>query len=106
MPVRRVYGTWVANGNDAYNESKYSDNKGLLEWTVSPVVGKVQFTHSVPTLSFVPDNVSDIPLVEMGMRCKMGVSADIATEESANDNSAIDIEGTVSVYTNFDKTTL
>ena len=42
----------------------------------------------------------------MGMRCKMGVSADIATEESATDNTAIDIAGTVSGYTNLDKTTL
>ena len=106
MPVRRVYGTWVANGNDAYDESKYSDTKGLLEWKASEAGGTVQFTHTVPTLSFIPDNVNDIPLVEMGMRCKMGVSADIATEESATDNSAIDIAGTVSGYTNLDKTTL
>ena len=23
MPVRRVYGTWVANGKEAYDETKY-----------------------------------------------------------------------------------
>jgi hypothetical protein len=102
MPVRRVYGTWVANGKEAYDESKYSE-KGHLEWQVSQNAGKVLFTHSVPTLSFVPDNVNDIPLVEMGMRCKMGVSGDITTEVSAVD--AVDISAGPT-YTNLEKTTL
>ena len=103
MPVRRVYGTWVANGKEAYDETKYSD-KGHLEWDDTDV-GKALFTHTVPTLSFVPDNVSDIPLVEMGMRCKMGVSADIASEATTNQLTEVDIVGSTS-YTNLDKTTL
>ena len=104
MPVRRVYGTWVANGKEAYDETKYND-KGHLEWVVSGDAGTVQFTHSVPTLSFVPDNVSDIPLVEMGMRCKMGVSTDVASEATTNALTEVDILGTTS-YTNLQLTTL
>jgi hypothetical protein len=98
-----VYGTWVANGKDAYDETKYNA-KGHLEWEVSAVAGKVQFTHSMPTLSFVPDNMSDIPLVEMGMRCKKGVSADIVSEETTNQPTEVDIVGSA-CYTNLDKTT-
>ena len=102
MPVRRVYGTWVANGKEAYDESKYNA-KGHLEWQVSAGAGKVQFTHTVPTLSFVPDSVNDIPLVEMGMRCKMGVSAEIVSEVSLA--NAVDIAGTTT-FTNLKSTNL
>jgi hypothetical protein len=97
-----VYGTWVANGKEAYDETKYNA-KGHLEWTPSVAEGKVQFTHTVSTLSFVPDNVSDIPLVEMGMRCKMGVSADIASEASLVGD--VDILGTTT-FTNLESTSL
>ena len=102
MPVRRVYGTWVANGKEAYDETKYNATGHLL-WVVSNGAGTVQFTHSVPTLSFVPDSVNDIPLVEMGMRCKMGVSTDIASEVSLA--NAVDIAGTTT-FTNLKSTNL
>jgi hypothetical protein len=52
----------------------------------------------------VPDNVEDIPLVEMGMRCKMGLNQEITTEKSPA--NLVDIAGTKSGYTNLDKTTL
>jgi hypothetical protein len=133
-PVRRVYGTWVANGNDVYDESKYDvadasitstmagntpDNAtdaeinaaivlavkkvrklGRVKWQHS-VDNEVEFTHTVSTLSFVPDNVEDISLVEMGMRCKMGLGADDTTEVTANNH--VDIAGATS-YSNLQLT--
>jgi hypothetical protein len=52
----------------------------------------------------VPDNVEDISLVEMGMRCKMGLGTDVATE--ATPNPLVDIAGGKSGYSNLDQTTL
>ena len=125
--VRRVYGTWVANGKEVYDESQYdvaeinddvTDNnaltiktalnlavnkvrkQGRVKWQHS-TDNKVEFTHTVSTLSFVPDNVEDISLVEMGMRCKMGLGADVTNEATANGH--IDISGTTS-YSNLQLT--
>jgi hypothetical protein len=136
MPVRRVYGTWVANGKEVYDESQYdvadanitsamagatADNatdaeindaivlavkkvrkQGRVKWQHS-TDNKVEFTHTVSTLSFVPDNVEDISLVEMGMRCKMGLGADDNNEATANGH--IDISGTTS-YSNLQLTNM
>ena len=127
MPVRRVYGTWVANGNDVYDETKYDvadidqdvtandaptiktalnlavnkvRKQGRVKWQHS-ADNLVEFTHTVSTLSFVPDNVEDISLVEMGMRCKMGLGADEPEEATANGH--VDIKGTTS-YSNLELT--
>jgi hypothetical protein len=127
MPVRRVYGTWVANGKEVYDETKYdvaaitqavADNtsaviKSAIETAVNKVRKQgrvkwqhsadnlVEFTHTVSTLSFVPDNVEDVSLVEMGMRCKMGLGADDNTEATAVGH--VDIAGTTS-YSNLQLT--
>jgi hypothetical protein len=74
--------------------------QGRVKWLHS-VDNNVEFTHTVQTLSFVPDNVEDISLVEMGMRCKMGLGADDATEATANGH--VDIAGATS-YSNLELT--
>jgi hypothetical protein len=131
-----VYGTWVANGKDVYDESKYDvadaditsamvagtdgsatdaeinaaivlavkkvRKQGRIKWLHS-TDNNVEFTHTVSTLSFVPNKVEDISLVEMGMRCKMGLGADVNTEATANGH--VDIEGATS-YSNLELTNM
>ena len=134
MPVRRVYGTWVANGKEVYDETKYDvadadvtsamvvvDANNITKAEIDTAIVKavklvrkqgrvawqhsannlVEFTHTVSTLSFVPDNVEDISLVEMGMRCKMGLGADDTSEATAVGHA--DIAGATS-YSNLELT--
>ena len=150
-PVRRVYGTWVANGPHQYSATNYSpvtfaipaadkatgagniatggsptnaELETLIDSAVAAVnVGgkptvamtltgnaaltgdsnpltkaklannnTVQFTHMVPTLSFVPDNARDIHLVQSGMRCKIGCSLAEQPEDEVTANGNVDIK--------------
>ena len=134
MPVRRVYGTWVCNGKEVYDETKYDvsaisadvniagDNatEAEIELAIETAVNKVrkqgrvkwriadndnvEFTHTVNTLSFVPDNVADIPLVEMGMRCKMGVGKAVTSEDSAVADTQLAYDSATSSYNNLSTT--
>ena len=119
LPLRRIYGTWVANGKEEYGLRQqtisgvvfdtdtgapqseegvlsFSDITDLaksraiegeyLEQRLRPgsydPTGRVlldgtadtfaYYSHTVPTLSFVPNNARDIGLLELGMRCKIG----------------------------------
>jgi hypothetical protein len=127
-PVRRVYGTWVANGTEVYGGGLDQEVKiTAAEFAVGAGGGDVvkfiagdfvqqviadgatyngrvvhnkdgngagratllRFTHWVTTLHFVPHNARDIPLVQTGMRCKIG-SAEFPSDETSNANN-IDI---------------
>jgi hypothetical protein len=144
-PVRRVYGTWVANGPQQYSAANHkpvdfaiaaadkatgagkvatagspsnAELATLIDSAVAAVnvgglptipmtltntkknpltkvqlanANTVQFTHMVPTLSFVPDNARDIHLVQSGMRCKIGCSATEQPEDETTPNGNIDI---------------
>ena len=50
----------------------------------------------VQTLHFVPDNPQDIPLVDQGMRCKIGYRTEPPGEASANGD--VDLESTLNDY--------
>ena len=141
LPIRRVYGTWVANGKEIYLEDTYKhatidaladvaavllqfngNRKGNKLPTMKLPIAKlnpltrvaladinnVNFTHTVGTLHFIPDNAQDIPLVEMGMRCKIGCGVNVPEDEvTLIDN--VDIagpDGNTREYTNLSLTTL
>ena len=141
-PVRRVYGTWVANGKEIYDKTKYksttvnvtdntaanidialaaltlpviamtlaADKKNPLTNDVLAANNTVQFTHTVPTLTFVPDNARDIGLIQTGMRCKIGCA--VIPEDEATANGNIDIKSSRALdvgtadYTNLELTNL
>ena len=96
LPVRRVYGTWVANGRGVYDkkdqmnpaaiDGAYVANSGeFIQMSFAngevyngvTLVGahSVECTEWVHTLHFVPHDARDIDLVEPGMRCKIGTAA-------------------------------
>lgn len=147
LPVRRVYGTWVANGGGVYNVASYditatkadgtdidsadgsvvdkalvavainkAGKHGRLAWTVAsgkknPLTGlavdqnnTVEFTHTVSTLTFVPDNVEDVALIQMGMRCKIGVGATAIPQGEDTLANPADITGSTE-YANLVSTT-
>ena len=56
----------------------------------------------VPTLTFVPNNARDLPLLEMGMRCKMGVSEALQPQGEASAADSTDIAGPQGAMTNLD----
>ena len=138
LPIRRIYGTWVANSKVAYtgltaaaNITQDAATQVLTAATVTalttainsrtptmtialgqknPLTGGViaieqtaiGLTHMVPTLTFVPNNARDLPLLEMGMRCKMGVSAALQPQGEASAAGSIDIAGPQGAMTNLD----
>jgi hypothetical protein len=137
LPIRRVYGTWVANGKEIYGNpiSKTAlagvnptdaeaqaisgkVNASVVELTLAggkknPLTGEVManqqtalVTHTVPTLTFVPDDPRDIGLIEQGLRCKIGVSELLAPEDESTDGGNTDILGTTDGYSNLDATDL
>jgi len=124
-PVRRVYGTWVCNGKEVYDKTKYTNTtaavagvynvatintainalrlptvkmelalgkKNPLTKVALAAANTVEFTHTVPSLSFVPDNAKDISLIESGMRCKIGCSATEVPEDEGTANANVDIK--------------
>jgi hypothetical protein len=137
MPVRRVYGTWVCNGKEVFNEDSYDvasitavlasvqdgsstdaeiktaiqgavnqvRKQGRVKWRIA-TDDNVDFTHTVNTLSFVPDNVADMPLVEMGMRCKMGVASALTTEVSVDADVTLAYDDVTSAYSNLELTSV
>jgi hypothetical protein len=147
LPIRRVYGTWVANGNQAY--AKYDETSSIPDSTIpahtdntnitaahvavlkaarvvmvpsmtlasasrNPLTGTalanentVDFVNMVKTLHFVPRNATDIPLIETGLRCKIGASnATILNIAESTEVGNVDIHGTQGDYTNLRETTL
>ena len=117
LPVRRVYGHWVANSNVAYRIRDViggATNDQIADFTavdkdiddlnayvrtlttylkasrqtnnrISHREGTddIEFSKTVPTLTFIPKNAKDIHLIEQGMRAKMGLATDVATEATA-----------------------
>lgn len=138
LPIRRVYGTWLANGKEIYGNAITKTtlasagaptagesatianlvNDSVVELTLSagkknPLTGQamanantVAITHTVPTLTFVPDDPRDIGLIEQGLRCKIGVSALLAPEDEETADANTDILGTKDGYTNLHDTDL
>ena len=138
LPVRRIYGTWVANSKVAYtgltaaaNITQDAASKVLSAASVNalttainsrtptmaiaagqknPLTGlaiatnqtAIGLTHMVPTLTFVPDNARDLPLLEMGMRCKMGVSAALQPQGEVSSGDDTPISGPQGAMTNLD----
>ena len=138
LPVRRIYGTWVANSKVAYtgltaaaNITQDAASKVLSAASVTalttainsrtptmaiaagqknPLTGlliasnqtAIGLTHMVPTLTFVPDNARDLPLLEMGMRCKMGVSAALQPQGEVSSGDDTPISGPQGAMTNLD----
>ena len=147
LPVRRVYGTWVANGSKAYAQygktTSAIPDAGAVAGTFiadADLVGAaagtvllsqaqmallraartiaqptmlfpnhevyqgvtmtadrtVELTHMVQTLHFVPDNPQDIPLVDQGMRCKIGYRTEPPGE--ASDDGDVDLVSTLNDY--------
>jgi len=106
LPVRRLYGRWIANGPASYIPSAIVPaDTTALPVSNTPTQAEIEaianfakaqkavsltgithdnhvFTKTVPTLHFVPNNAKDIHLLEQcqGMRCKMGVKAAVASE--------------------------
>ena len=74
LPIHRVYGTWCASHASVALFPSNADG-----------AGQDTYFH-VPTLSFVPTNARDLGLIQQGLRCKMGVSADIVGEATAAGN--------------------
>jgi hypothetical protein len=144
-PVRRVYGTWVCNGKEIYDKTKYTNttaavagnydvvtiNAAINALTLPTVkmalantkknpltkvglanANTVEFTHTVPTLSFVPDKAKDISLIESGMRCKIGCSLAEIPEDEGTANANVDIQSSRAAdvgsadYTNLTATNL
>ena len=105
LPVRRVYGRFVANGKQVYalrqltipavgdpaalrtidgeileqdvaNATK--DPAGVITATADR---KVKYTHTVNTLHFVPNHARDLSIIDTNMRCKIG-SADALLDDA------------------------
>lgn len=92
QPIRRVYGTFVANGpkfavssDDISNEFTATANQAI-DGVAAALNGTNGATavKGVPTLHFVPDDPTQISSIPMGQRCKFGVSAAIHGETTAN----------------------
>ena len=158
--VRRIYGTWCANGKETYDNAKHLSASpavnslnaiaaaGLTGANVdtaisaaiqgsigqsyamtldaatagqlkNPLTGvtlansnTVQFYHTVPTLTFVPDDPRDAHSIDPSMRCKIGVSPTDLPEGEATAAANIVVThpraadtGTAD-YLNLDKTNL
>ena len=100
LPIRRVYGTWCANGKEAYTAME----KGhfVERVTTDPVSGAtlvnpagahhdLKHTKWVNTLHFIPHNAKDIHLIEQGLKCKIGTNTFPTGEDSTATN--LDING-------------
>ena len=85
LPVRRVYGTYVANSAKAY---KFT---ATLNERLTHQIGAdtYKLTRTVDTLHFIPNDPKQVHLIEQGMRCKMGLAASAAAE--ASDGNDVDI---------------
>lgn len=70
LPVRRVYGLWVAS------------NASTASYPVQIGAGGLADKFNVETICFIPTNPKDLGLIEKGMRCKMGQAAQTAGEVS------------------------
>ncbi len=83
-PIQRVYGTWVANAAQCGGLS----SKHIVAVThhlygsTATVAGQVD-VKGVKTLSFVPNDPTQIALISVGQRCKMGVSEAIDGEQTS-----------------------
>ena len=89
LPVRRVYGLWCSSNAGVALE----DKSGATD----------NFFHTI-TLSFIPTNATDLGLIKPGMRCKIGVSANIPAEvtQATNAEPSKGADGTFSnISTNF-----
>ena len=119
LPVRRVYGRWVANSGEAYKtrdiipaftNAQLADGANLnavitaLKTTERTTTNRMSYTEegeggrtyvitqTVSTLHFVPNNARDIHLIEQGMRCKMGLANLYAAyQNETSEDDSIDI---------------
>ena len=90
--------------------------------TTNPITGaekdlatdeNIRFTHTVPTLHFIPNDPRDLSLVQMGMRCQIGVDKVPAYSAPETTTSGVDIKRNTSAsghytssYTNLHLTKL
>ena len=122
-PIRRVYGTWVANGKEQYvlpASAAISDGDAALgatlktriddavtiEMTIAAAklnplthlplgaINKVKCYHLVPTLTFVPDDPRDAHQIDHSMRCKIGVTNTDKPEDETTPDGNVDIHAT------------
>lgn len=90
-PIKRVYGTWVAN-----NAAKVKEGGGLVPagFTTESFIGPSPAPASkhfstVLTLSFVPSDPRDVALITLGQRCKMGLDELPAAEDSDDSDAKV-----------------
>ncbi len=70
---------------------------GLVAGLVVSIFQAVTQVHEM-TLTFIPKNAKDIHLIEQGMRAKMGLATDVATEATAANATDADRDAS-GVYT-------
>ena len=122
-PIRRIYGTWVANGKEQYvlpASAAITNNDAALGATMqtriddaitiamtvaqgkkNPLTGLllgaaniVKCYRVVPTLTFVPDDPRDAHQIDPSMRCKIGVTETDKPEDETTPNGNVDIHAT------------
>jgi len=90
-PIRRVYGTWVCNGQRAATGamSYLGTDANSPQWNGTGVINTQTLqVKTVGTLTFIPDDPREVAQIPMGQRCKMGLSAFAVAENSA-DNAKV-----------------
>jgi hypothetical protein len=94
QPLRRVYGMWFCNRPQKTNDNSTQtlalsvaeqEAIKLAANDESFVVTTATTKHYVKTLTFRPTNARDLNVIQMGLRCKMGVSYADATTAAGNE---------------------